>query len=391
MAPSVFHPFARLPVELRLQIWEAACVKSPASYRGLQYIDVWNEEAVPIPCDWPKSPGHFITTNFNRSAYLIDGGLWRACKESREIIAKYTQFEDWVGIQRKAIIDSKSFYKYNADSSDGNKSHHPAIIGASEGEEECCMLVYPANDIFCIQVDDWADLKEQGSDPEIYMSFIRCKRDDRKDYHADEHEDDAGWQRPQKLQLENIGLEFDNSWLVDLPDHVYDLAYENSARGYLTNLLKQKADYLDPLDFEREAIWIVDKWAKWFSNADEHHGTVYRDCDGEYIEVYCDDLVNPYSDDEKAPNAAGFLRKLVRLGFDDFYYQPESPGGWFGPWGPEPEKIVRLLVRRDNEVKEVTGKCKNKCFRIGWCICSNDEGNWWEDEDEDVELPENEA
>ncbi|KAF5000434.1 hypothetical protein FGRMN_1765 [Fusarium graminum] len=374
MIPSVFHPFARLPVELRLQIWEAACVRFPASHRGLQYIDVRDGEAVPIACDWPKAPGQFTTTNSNRSAYLIDGGLWRACKESRE----------------RAIVDSKPFHKYSAAWSGVNESPHPAIIDACEGEEECRMVVFSANDIFCLQVDDWTDLKMQGSVPDISTSLIRHKRDDRADDRADDHEYDYEYdiRLPglQKLHLENIGLEFDSSWLVDLPDHIYDMAYENSTRGYLANFLKEKADYLSLFTTQREGMWIVDKRAGWYNNADTHHDTIYRDCDGEYIEVYCNDLADSYSSDGEFPNAATFLRELVILGFDDCFSVPASPGRSMGPWNPEPKDEVRLLVRRDYQAKEVAGRCKNKCFRIGRCICDEVEGDWWEDEDEDMDV-----
>ncbi|KPA35923.1 hypothetical protein FLAG1_11342 [Fusarium langsethiae] len=388
MASSVFHPFARLPVELRLQIWDAACVGSPASQRGLQYIDVRNDEAVPIPCDWPKAPGQISTTRINRSAYMIDGGLWRACKESREVIAKNTHFKDWVRIQKRAIVHYEYFYRCSAGWPGGNKSTYPAIINTCEGEEEFRMLVYPANDIFCIQVDDWIDLREQVNDPDIYMSLIRYKRN----YHEDDYEDDVGWSIFSELRLKNIALEFDSSWLVDLPEHIYDLADENSARGYLAKLLKQKAYGCLPFCFKGEGIWIVDKEAKWFGNADEHHymvyrdgnhDTVYQDCDGEYIEVSCDQFTHRYSYDGEFPNAVVFLQRLNSLSFHDCYFEPESPDP--SEELPEPENMVKLLVRRDNEVKKTTRRCKRKCDRLGWCICSDDRGNWWEDEDEDMD------
>ncbi|KAM0227213.1 hypothetical protein ACHAP5_012222 [Fusarium lateritium] len=385
MALSVFHPFARLPLELRLQIWEAACVGSSASHRGLQYIDVRNNKVVSIPCNWPKAPGQIFTTEINRSAYLIDGGLWKACKESREVIAKSTHFEDWVRIQKRAIFDFKYFDKYSADWSGGNESPHPASIDTCEGEEECRMLVYPANDIFCIRVADWTDVQQQDPDPEIYTSLFRYKKND----DDDDDEDDVGWSLLQKLYLKNIALEFDSSWLLDLPDSIFWLADENSARGYLTKLLKQKAYHYNPDDRfnpRREGIWIVDKEAKWFNNDDEHYDTVYRDCDGEYVEVRCDRFVHDYPSKGADPNATIFLKKLDHLGFEDCYIAEESPGGWMGPYNPEAGGIARILVRRDNEVKELTGKCKRKCYRLGWCICSDDEGEWWEDEDEDVDM-----
>ncbi|KAL4728970.1 hypothetical protein ACLX1H_003376 [Fusarium chlamydosporum] len=301
MAVSVFHPFPRLPVELRLRIWEAACAGSTDSHRNLQYIDVRNGEGVPIPCNWPKAPGQMSTTKINRSAYLIDGGLWRACKESREVIAKCTHLEEWIKKHKQAIVDFGYYYdlsadrserlkcleKYNPNRSGGNESPHPATIDTCEGEEECRMLAYPFNDLFCIQVEDWIDIRHV-SHPTIYMSLNRNRRNDHEDDHEDDYEsdDEDCFVEPtiQELRLKNFALEFDSSWLMDLPDHIYWLSDENSARGYLAYLLKEKAGYLSfDFDIEREGIWLIDKEAEWFNDADKHHDTVYRDCDGEFI------------------------------------------------------------------------------------------------------------
>jgi hypothetical protein len=56
-----------------------------------------------------------------------------------------------------------------------------------------------------------------------------------------------------------MALESESSWLVDLPDYLYDLADEYSARGYLANLLKQKARSSFRLKIKGERISIVDK------------------------------------------------------------------------------------------------------------------------------------
>ncbi|KAH6954850.1 hypothetical protein DER45DRAFT_540992 [Fusarium avenaceum] len=371
MAPSISHPFTRLPVELRLQIWEAACVGSPATRPGLQYVDLRNDRAVAMPCGWPKASEQISATKINRSAYLIDGGLWRACKESREVIAKRTHLEDWVRIQKRTIVDADRYLKYNSDRPGGNE-YHPAFIDTCEGEEECRMLVYPANDIFCIQVDNWIDLKEQGYCPEIYMSLILYKSNDRED----DNDDDYDWPA---LYLMNIALEFNSTWLVDLPDHEHYLTDENSVRGYLAYLIKEKAFHGCDLNIEGEGIWIVDKEAKWFNkehhdNTDRHHDTVYRDCDGEYVEVFRDQFVHYYRSDGGEPNAAVFLQRLDLMHIVDGYFSPWG-GEWIESSGPKSEKIVRLLVRQDNEVKETTWRCKSKCDRLGWCICSDDEGD----------------
>jgi hypothetical protein len=73
-------------MELRLQIWEAACLPSTSSCPGLHYINVKLGKAVIWDLDSTGRP--------NRSAYMIDGGLWRAVKESREVITKRCLLDD---------------------------------------------------------------------------------------------------------------------------------------------------------------------------------------------------------------------------------------------------------------------------------------------------------
>jgi hypothetical protein len=354
---------------------------------------------VAIPCSWPKPPEQIVTAKVNRSAYLIDGGLWRACKESREVIAKYTHFEDWVRIQKRSIDDLKYYLKYNR--SGGNESPHPAFINTCEGEEECRMLVYPTNDIFCLQLSNCIDLKELGFYPDIHMPLNLYKRNDREN--DDENDDENGYRWPiyQRLNLKNVAFEFDSSWLVDLPDSKYELLDEKSARGYLASLLDQRA-YNYRYDCKRgEWIWIVDKEAKWLNivdedehhdNADKHHDTVYRDCDEEYILIHEYDFPKRVLCGRAGTSADTFLMKIGSMGIGD-YYHDWGTNEIYSPYGPEPIKMVMILVRQDNEVKEVKRRCKPKCYRHGWCICSDDEGGWREDEDEDkdVELSKNEA
>jgi hypothetical protein len=247
------------------------------------------------------------------------------------------------------------------------------------------------------------------------MPLNLYKRNDR------ENDDDNRYGRPtfQRLYLKNVAFEFDSSWLVDLPDSKYDLVYENSARGYLASLLDQRA-YDHRYTYRKgEGIWIIDKEAKWFNivrkdkdhdnvdededhgnvdededhdNTDKHLDTVYRDCDGEYIQVYEHDFDNRFLSSRACTSVETFLGRIGSIGIGDYYPDWETDD-IYSPYGPEPIKMVRILVRRDNEVKVVTRRCKPKCFRHGSCICSDNEGEWRDDEDEDkdVELSKNEA
>jgi hypothetical protein len=56
-----FHPFSRLPPELRLKIWKAACLpRSSRLERGLQYVTV---DAVDTKDSWREDYVHPVTSD----------------------------------------------------------------------------------------------------------------------------------------------------------------------------------------------------------------------------------------------------------------------------------------------------------------------------------------
>ncbi|RGP71622.1 hypothetical protein FLONG3_7057 [Fusarium longipes] len=334
MAPPHFHQFPRLPAELRLQIWETACSTYGTSYPNLQYVNIQDGEVSSIP--WSKGKG-------NKSAYLIDGGLWRACKEPRQVIARHSHFDYWLRIQRKSFGNNGLLRSSITDNSGGYEAGQPAIIDASKTEEECRVLVYPASDIFCIQMDDWQTLKSDHSDDPssqddvyIYMSSLRCESHLRD------------------LKTKNIAFEYDSSWLTDMPRSRYDcMLRETSARSCLVYLFYEKAN---PLSMRGVDIWIVDNEAKWFKDPSQQHETVYRDCDSEYIEIKWRDCADRWGD---GPDVSAYaFEKIVR----NMY--PHN--GLSRPT----RHLFKLLVRRHNEVKRTTSRCKKECRRMGWCSCN---------------------
>ncbi|KAG8665377.1 hypothetical protein FPOAC2_10452 [Fusarium poae] len=329
---SVFHPFVRLPAELRLQIWQAACFRPSPSDRRIQYVTAQDEETVvPLPCNWHQSRQGISRQGIssgdkNRSAYLIDGGLWKACKESRDVIAQYSHFHDWVRILKQACVNYDNFEYYPADWAGGEKSSRPAIIKTCEGEEECCMLVYPAIDIFCIQVDEQYTRERSQSGPELEMSLIRDNKQIEDIFMAE-------------VTLQNIALEFDGSWLVDIPASISSPTDTNPTREYFRYLLLKHCEYRHGID----ALWIIDKETKWFDKDFRHHDTVYWDCDTEYVEVDWHHVVT-YCNGGRWCSASGFMWRIKDWleDFSDVYDSDE----------PRPKDMFRLLVRRDNEMQD---------------------------------------
>ena len=102
----------------------------------------------------------------------------------------------------------------------------------------------------------------------------------------------------------------------------------------------------------------------------------------ECIESQWNQVARRYSvPDDEPDDAGGFIHKI-----DQFYcrtrdlYPRDERHVLFGPLQPTPwlcpndlplERIVKLLVRRNNQVQPGTKGCKPKCHTNGWCICSN--------------------
>ncbi|RBR18673.1 uncharacterized protein FIESC28_05950 [Fusarium coffeatum] len=365
MCSPYFRQFPELPAELRLQIWQEACLSFPPSRRGLQYVTVqqkdYDIEAAAIPCDWPSWP-RSLSQNTNRSAYFLNGGLWKACKESRQVIAAHTEYYRWLQIHRQPIQDTRELIRRQPSSSridlihilrdlplekaqnQQPSSHHgppPAIIDYDgEGGEECRMLVYPSRDMFCIKVDDWKPLR-RGRYPDIQMPFIRYNDDDEDYFQWWSHNRYRSLFKQPNIQ--DIALEFDPSWVTDIPDFYLDMMRENSARGYLVDWLYENAILCD------EGLSIIDDEAKWFAKRPAE--TVYRDFDTEYIKISWEDVAD-YTYEGHSPNAAAFMNK-IRHYEDDIYPEPESYGYILGPWGPYFRDVINLVVCRDNEASDV--------------------------------------
>ncbi|RFN48966.1 hypothetical protein FIE12Z_6814 [Fusarium flagelliforme] len=194
-----------------------------------------------------------------------------------------------------------------------------------------------------------------------------------------------GKEYPTSKCLYNIALEYEPSWVTDLPHPLFNLPYENSARGYLAHCFKERL--AGTVRWRREeSFWIIDKRAKWFASPPPPYTQqcVYWDCDAEYVEADWDQVAhrNKVSDDE-ADDAAGFIHRVDRFccqardryPWDTMYapYGPKEPTPWIYRGDGPLKNVVRLLVRRDNQVKPATTVCRVECHTNGWCICGDEE------------------
>ncbi|EWG54735.1 hypothetical protein FVEG_12865 [Fusarium verticillioides 7600] len=137
-----FHPFPRLPLELRMQIWDAACLSYIFYDRhkaSMHYIDVEHSAESNTLLAYHRSMGDVAEGN-DKSGCLVHA-LWTACSESREAVARY-----WRN------------YPY------GNLSLPPARLRMRDNEGIWDATVCPTMDIFCIQAKSWKWKAPDGND-----------------------------------------------------------------------------------------------------------------------------------------------------------------------------------------------------------------------------------
>ncbi|KAF5529389.1 tetracycline resistance protein [Fusarium napiforme] len=276
MAASSFHPFPRLPTELRLQIWTAACLfHHPSDYK-IHYIDV-----EPTSTEGTLSPSHEFTACLaggdNDSACLRNGGLWKACKESRDVMMQHSR----IG---------------------GHGCEKNGILGNTD---DWYLPVCAWHDIFCIKSKT---LNTPDDHDEAWQIKIP----------------DLSPKGSQMMDIDNIAFEFDESWNRDMPKSYDDLMREKSTRGFLSCLLYNKSRH----EMTTPNIWIILK------TFDHHKGsrTAWHHYDTDYFQIipqFASRLCLGTRDfDGVLENA----KKLIRT-LDDLYKANENEHGNFH-WCP---------------------------------------------------------
>ncbi|KAF4456639.1 Hypothetical protein F53441_1297 [Fusarium austroafricanum] len=204
-----FHPIHRLPLELGFQIWAAACVSHHRNRCGVHYIDIDGNNGNLLPLDFDHSTVD-RANQVNSSAYLIDGGLWSACQESKDVMIRHLNSHQ-----------------------DGEEQ--PIPFGS---DNQGCFRVYPTRDIFCVKARSWKSLQEDSLVINVAIGY----------------------------GTQNIAFEYDSSWNIDLPGYYYDLFEEDSARGVLSRILYNY--FIN--NCEQPTLWIIDKTAEWAGHGREY-------------------------------------------------------------------------------------------------------------------------
>ncbi|KAF5716057.1 hypothetical protein FGLOB1_2750 [Fusarium globosum] len=291
MSATTFHPFPDLPMEIKLQILMTACTESTfpghlsPDQGGLHYVNV----------DTIRTGGGDLLTLrvldkqdlnddagiSNKSEYMRNGGLWGACKLSRAIITVKTIF------MRHKLIDA---HQHDVGSL--------AILPSRNSDEPHVYMVYPQQDIFCIRTGNWKSLPE---------SFEQCN---------------TGLPSFDPLSsaiipTPTLAVEFDSSWIVDLPETLDELKAENSPRGLVATWMEGVASGW----VQTPQLYLIDKGTLFVSQT-PGYSPVYHDCDGKYIRMYeewCGDAVY------------AFIHALDQLlPFEEYgdLYHENTPDSW---------------------------------------------------------------
>ncbi|KAF4457239.1 hypothetical protein F53441_803 [Fusarium austroafricanum] len=338
---ETFHPFPLLPPELRIKIWEAACLSSFHKTHGIHYVDVDCVQFVQQDLDddtfdenmegGPRLLNHHVAnrgsatlralksnwntsleksdsvTYPNRSAYMWDAGLWMACQESRAIVAKHMDLEHWVELRKDGNrLDSATGW---------GELDFPSTLVPHQKDGMWRPIVVPHKDIFCINTGDVELLPLNLYRMQLYAPFLGTRKF-----------------TVLNMPHANIALEYQSSWNNDLPSSICGMAPELSPRSALSHWLSMFIDDQNDLD------------------------TVYRDCDGDYVRVGWIDTRKNAKGRSKG-DVTEFIDAVGKL--CDIEYHAQVYGGFDIVrllTGGDPvfrtRRHLKLLVRRDNEVKE---------------------------------------
>ncbi|QPC70690.1 hypothetical protein HYE68_001442 [Fusarium pseudograminearum] len=163
---ATFNRFPDLSPELRIQIWKHAIREDKPG------VHIFNHDG-PGPVvskgwrSWTFTkplPRHYFNSvkqdvpRKNTSTYLIDGGMWTACKESQSIMNDHFRQSEW--LETSSITKEEREVRLKALSDD--KLNLPST-GNFVGSPLHFLTVRPHQDLFVLQVDcldkvNWDDI-----------------------------------------------------------------------------------------------------------------------------------------------------------------------------------------------------------------------------------------
>ncbi|KAH7245427.1 hypothetical protein BKA59DRAFT_544702 [Fusarium tricinctum] len=339
MASSTFHPFSRLPTELRLKIWEAACFPFQQHHKGLHYVELLTVGDYSTRMRQMKRKNQHLDSDHssnsaNPSAYIWDVGLWKACKESREVILRHLNIDNPIKVRTDIQEDSSRPVSRENDGNDVQLGY----LYNRDNSQQHKLAVRPSQDIFCIRGGNWRPPEYSFEFTDIWIPLVN-----------------QAWYA---LKICNLAFEFDPSWNNNLSKSGFRLSEmikENSPRGMFAKALYHTAD-----GNTSPQLWIIDKSTPWLRSTDQDIHTVYYDCKHAYVEIAWEDTRSDTTKQARYGLASEFIEDLSFLGQDDYNsyrFRAEMSrlsNSYLNTAEFDVKDAVKLLVRRDNEVKQFT-------------------------------------
>lgn len=199
----------------------------------------------------PETPSWTVS---NPSSYLMDSGLWTACKESREIMEKRYDTLGW----RQRCREHRYTTLYC-----GERPDAPATNTFTSNGETQCFTTYPKSDLFCLQpydfdTVDWVMLRE-------YVPIFNYQFG---------------------FDVNHVALEFDPKFVYPNPDcplstREYRFGYNSD--GAVGCFARAASDDLALV----KHLWIIDYRIKRLPGPLplKHNGHEFHDSSGRFLEV----------------------------------------------------------------------------------------------------------
>ncbi len=149
---------------------------------------------------------------------MIDRGLWTACRESREVIARRFRVAEW-DMERDAWI-----YRENLDEEPLDAPATASFM--SDGEQQCC-LTYPKTDLFLLRPFNATTTDWRGLDSEVHI-----------------------FNETQRFHVGHVAINYDPEWYAQLISG-YKSVWSDGAIGWA---MRAATDHLE----WAENLWFVD-------------------------------------------------------------------------------------------------------------------------------------
>ncbi|KAM0500963.1 hypothetical protein ACHAP8_004684 [Fusarium lateritium] len=232
---ETFNRFPDLPTEIRVQIWKLVIREDRAGVHIFSHCDQTTKYTPKSrimmtreSCGWifsELSPLHYFDSvkkdvpRKNVSTYLIDGGMWTACKESRFIMESHFRQSQWIDILSVPEEERKTRQRAMSEETRFNLPSTGKFFGAPLHN----FTVLPHRDLFVLQVDCVNDVNWDGIglDQSLGWGLLGCDGINHLgiEFNPDWWDSDKGeWDHGVLYTLKNAAFEADNLvniWIID--------------------------------------------------------------------------------------------------------------------------------------------------------------------------------